>query len=112
MSNRQAGRVYVPGPFSGPTVLCITRGRKILGERKYRLDWLELVPQVVEPIYVAGKDSGDMLNPPNVNELADLVNRWLEEAHAKSPVQVGDRPGVPAHAEMTRQEIPARTIAQ
>ena len=40
-----------------------------------------------------------MLNPPNVNELADLVNRWLEQAHGKAPVQAGDRPGVPSYAE-------------
>jgi hypothetical protein len=79
-----------------PTVLCITRGREV--EREYRLDWLSLVPQAVAPIYVAGKDSGDMLNPPNVNELADLVNGWLEQAHAKASVPAGETLGVPSRA--------------
>jgi acyl-CoA synthetase (AMP-forming)/AMP-acid ligase II/thioesterase domain-containing protein len=93
-ANRQAGRAYVPGPFSGPTVLCFTRGRKTRGERNYRLDWLDLLPQVGAPSYVAGVDSGDMLNPPNVYELAGLANRWLDEAHAK--MAGADEPLVPA----------------
>jgi len=97
-ANRQAGRAYVPGSFNGPTVLCFTSGRKSPGERNYRLDWLDLVPQVGAPSYVAGNDSGDMLNPPNVDELADLVNRWLDEAHAKTPAPAADRPIVPASA--------------
>jgi acyl-CoA synthetase (AMP-forming)/AMP-acid ligase II/thioesterase domain-containing protein len=97
-ANRQAGRAYVPGSFSGPTVLCFTSGRKSSGERNYRLDWLDLVPQVGAPSYVAGNDSGDMLNPPHVDELADLVNRWLDEAHAKTPAPGADSPIFPARA--------------
>ena len=90
-ANRQAGQAYVPGPFNGPTVICLTRGRKIQGERNYRLDWLDLIPQVGAPIYVAGNDSGDMLNLPNVYELADLVNRWLDEAHGETLAPATDR---------------------
>jgi acyl-CoA synthetase (AMP-forming)/AMP-acid ligase II/thioesterase domain-containing protein len=93
-ANRRAGRAYVPGPFSGSTVLCFTRGRKTRGERNYRLDWLDLVPQVGAPIWVEGVDSGDMLNPPNVYELAGLANRWLDEAHART-LGAGEPP-VPA----------------
>ena len=77
-ANRQAGRRYVPGSFTGPTVLCFTRDRERRTSRDYRLDWLELVPQVGSAVYVAGKNSGDMLNLPNVYELADLVNSQLE----------------------------------
>jgi acyl-CoA synthetase (AMP-forming)/AMP-acid ligase II/thioesterase domain-containing protein/acyl carrier protein len=95
-ANRQAGLAYVPGSFSGPTVLCFTSGRKRLGERNYRLDWLGLVPQVGAPSYVTGNDSGDMLNPPHVDELADLMNRWLDDAHAKTPAPGADRSIVPA----------------
>jgi oxalate---CoA ligase len=97
-ANRQAGQAYVPGSFRGPTVLCFTSGRKIPGERNYRLDWLDLVPQVGAPSYVTGNDSGDMLNPPNVDELADLVNRWLDDAHAKTPAPAAERLIVPASA--------------
>jgi thioesterase domain-containing protein/acyl carrier protein len=82
-ANREAGRSYVPGPFGGPTVLCFTRDRKFRGERNRRLDWLDLVPQIGSTTYVAGKDSGDMLKPPHVHELADFVNRSLEAAHAR-----------------------------
>ena len=77
-ANRRAGRSYIPGPFSGPTILCITRDRPVRGERDYRPDWLKLVPQCGAPIYVAGYNSGDMLNLPHVVELAVLVNAWLE----------------------------------
>jgi len=77
-ANRQAGRHYVPGHFAGRVVLCFTRDREHRTSRNYRLDWLELVPQVGSPVYVAGKNSGDMLNLPNVYELADLVNSQLE----------------------------------
>jgi len=90
-ANRRAGRAYVPGSFSGPTVLCLTSGREIRGERNYRLDWLDLVPQAGAPRYVEGRDSGDMLNPPNVDALAGLVNLWLDEAHAKSPAPAAGR---------------------
>jgi len=83
-ANRRAGRAYVPGSFSGPTVLCFTSGREFRGERNYRLDWLNLVPQAGTPSYVVGKDTGDMLNPPSVNDLAGLLNRWLAGAHAAS----------------------------
>jgi acyl-CoA synthetase (AMP-forming)/AMP-acid ligase II/thioesterase domain-containing protein/acyl carrier protein len=83
-ANREAGSCYVPGPFAGPVVMCFTAQRAIGGERDYRLDWMQLIPQAGAPVYVSGKDSGDMLNLPHVYELADLVNRWLDEAHAKN----------------------------
>jgi thioesterase domain-containing protein len=81
-ANRQAGRCYVPGPFAGPVVLCFTADRPVRGARNYRLDWMELIPQCGAAVYVSGKDSGDMLNLPHAYELADLVNRWLDQAHA------------------------------
>jgi len=77
-ANRQAGRRYVPGRFTGPAVLCFTRDRECRSERDYRLDWLDLVPQVGSAIYTAGRNSGDMLNLPHVYELADVVNSQLE----------------------------------
>jgi acyl-CoA synthetase (AMP-forming)/AMP-acid ligase II/thioesterase domain-containing protein/acyl carrier protein len=83
-ANREAGSCYIPGAFAGPAVMCFTAQRPIGGERDYRLDWMELIPQAGAPVYVSGKDSGDMLNLPHVYELADLVNRWLDEAHAKN----------------------------
>jgi hypothetical protein len=79
-ANRRAGGRYIPGPFSGPTILCMTRDRPVRGERDYRPDWLRLVPQCEAPIYVAGTDSGDMLNLPHVVELAARVTAWLESA--------------------------------
>jgi thioesterase domain-containing protein len=82
-ANLKAGRDYVPGPFGGPTLLYLTRDREIKGERNYRLDWLTLVPQIGAPIYVGGRHSGDMQNPPHVYELADLVNKELEATQAK-----------------------------
>jgi thioesterase domain-containing protein len=82
-ANLKVGRNYVPGPFGGPTILCLTRDREVKGPRNYRLDWLTLVPQIGAPVYMGGRNSGDMQNPPYVYELADLVNRELEAAHAK-----------------------------
>ena len=82
-ANRRAGRHYVPGPFDGPAVLFLTRDRPIPGERNYRLDWLDLVPQIGTPVYVPGKSSGDMLSLPHVYELAEIVNSHLEAAQAK-----------------------------
>lgn len=81
-ANREAGRRYVPGPFAGPVIVCLTRDRPIKGQRNYRLDWLDLLPQAGCPQYVAGRDSGDMLNLPHVYDLASCINRWLDEAHA------------------------------
>ena len=81
-ANREAGGRYVPGSFAGPVVLCFTRDRPVRGERNYRLDWLELLPQSGGPNMVAGNDSGQMLDLPHVYELAEHVNRWLDEAHA------------------------------
>jgi acyl-CoA synthetase (AMP-forming)/AMP-acid ligase II/thioesterase domain-containing protein/acyl carrier protein len=83
-ANKQAGRNYVPGPFQGRVALLLTRGREIKGERNYRLDWLELVPQVGSAIYVAGENSGDMLNLPHVYQLADVVNSQLEAVHKEA----------------------------
>lgn len=79
-ANREAGQRYVPGRFGGPVVLCFTRDRPLRGERNYRLDWVDVVPQCGSPRLVAGDDSGAMLNLPHVYELADLVNRCLDEA--------------------------------
>jgi len=81
-ANRQAGRRYVPGSFGGPVVLCFTRDRPVRGARNYRLDWLDVVPQCGGPRFVAGNDSGQMLDVPHVYELANGVNRWLRDAHA------------------------------
>ena len=81
-ANRHAGQRYVPGTFGGPVVVCLTRDRPTRGQRNYRLDWLDVVPQAGGPRYVAGRDSGQMLNLPHVYELATYVNRWLDEAHA------------------------------
>jgi acyl-CoA synthetase (AMP-forming)/AMP-acid ligase II/thioesterase domain-containing protein/acyl carrier protein len=86
-ANLKAGRNYVPGPFGGPTILCLTRDREIKSARNFRLDWLNLVPQIGAPIYVGGRHSGDMQNPPHVYELADIVNRELEVAH---PTEEGE----------------------
>jgi acyl-CoA synthetase (AMP-forming)/AMP-acid ligase II/thioesterase domain-containing protein len=77
-ANRRAGRAYVPRPFSGRVVLCLTRDRPVGGPRDYRRDWFQLVPQSGAPVYVAGRDSGDMLKLPHVFELAERVNAWLE----------------------------------
>ena len=86
-ANLKAGRNYVPGPFAGPAVLYLTRNREIKGEHNYRLDWLDLVPQLGTPVWVGGRNSGDMQNPPHVYELADHVNRVLEAAHATEGVE-------------------------
>jgi hypothetical protein len=48
------------------------------GTRNYRLDWLELAAQCAGAQYVPGRDTGDMLVPPNVQVLAERVNEWLE----------------------------------
>lgn len=80
-ANRAAGRRYVPGTFNGPTVVCFTLGRPVQGPRNYRLDWQQLVPQSGVPTFVSGKDSGDMTNVPHVYELAQVMNRWLSDAH-------------------------------
>lgn len=80
-ANLKVGRNYVPGTFGGPTILCLTRDREIKGPRNYRLDWLTLVPQIGAPVYMGGRDSGDMQNPPYVYELADLINRELEAVY-------------------------------
>jgi hypothetical protein len=45
---------------------------------------LELVPQVGSAIYVAGENSGDMLNLPHVYQLADVVNSQLEAVHKEA----------------------------
>jgi oxalate---CoA ligase len=89
-ANRAAGSRYVPGSFGGPAVVCLTRDRPVRGERNYRLDWLEVVPQCGAPRYVAGQDSGAMLNLPHVYELASFVNRWLDAAHVRSRTQAED----------------------
>jgi hypothetical protein len=90
-ANRQAGRRYVPAPFHGPAILCFTRDRKIAGLRNYRLDWLDMIPQAGEAIFVPGKDSGDMLSLPHVYELASIVNKCMKDAHAgKLPEAGGD----------------------
>jgi hypothetical protein len=72
----------VPGPYGGPAVLVLTRDREISTERNYRLDWLDLVPQLGSAVWMPGRLSGEMLTPPHVYELADVVNRALERSHA------------------------------
>ena len=80
-ANHAAGQRYIPGPYSGVATVVFTEGRVATG-RNYRLDWLELVPQCGAPHYVPGRDTGDMLIPPNVYTLAARVNDWLDELHA------------------------------
>jgi len=77
-ANLRAGRSYIPGSYNGATILCLTRDRPILSDRDYRLDWLKLVPQCGEPIYIAGRDSTEMLNLANSYVLAEQINGWLE----------------------------------
>ncbi|HEX9835929.1 MAG TPA: thioesterase domain-containing protein, partial [Alphaproteobacteria bacterium] len=79
-ANLRAGRHYIPGPYAGPTVLCFTRDRPVLGERDYRLDWLRLVPQCGEPIYIGGHDSLSMTNLINAPALAEQLDDWLRGA--------------------------------
>ena len=90
-ANRRAGRNYVPRAFGGPAVLCMPRDREMPRERNFRLDWLTFVPQIGDPTYIGGRESGEMMVPPHVYELADAVNRQLEAAHAKdhSALQYG-----------------------
>jgi hypothetical protein len=90
-ANREAGQRYVPGPFGGRVVLCFTRDRPVKGERNYRLDWLDMLPQSGGPQYVAGHDSGQMLSLPHVHELAVRVNRWLDDAHRAEGLPVRER---------------------
>jgi thioesterase domain-containing protein/acyl carrier protein len=80
-ANHAAGQCYVPGPYAGNATIVFTDGRINVGARNYRLDWLDLVPQGGSPRYVPGRDTGDMLIPPNVYVLAARVNEWLEDAH-------------------------------
>lgn len=82
-ANQRAGRRYGPGPYHGPVIVAFTDSRVLTGARNYRLDWLDLMPQCESPHYVPGRDTGDMLIPPNVYTLAKCVNVWLEEAHAR-----------------------------
>jgi thioesterase domain-containing protein len=89
-ANQRAGRRYVPGPYRGPAIVALTSGRVIAGPRNFRLDWFELMPQCGKPHFVPGRDTGDMLIPPNVYALAKCVNGWLAEAHAQ-----GDAPNLP-----------------
>jgi hypothetical protein len=81
-ANQRAGHGYVPAPYGGPTVLCFTRGRPVRGERDRRADWMTLVPQCGAPVYVDGRDTGDMVNPPHVYGLAEKVTSWLDAAFA------------------------------
>ena len=82
-ANRAAGRRYVPGPYAGPVVLALTEGRTQSGPRNFRLDWLKLIPQCGTPRYVPGRDTGDMLIPPNVDSLATCLHEWLDDAYAR-----------------------------
>jgi thioesterase domain-containing protein len=79
-ANQVAGRRYVPEPYDGPVILALTEGRVVSAVRNYRLDWLELMPHCGPLQYVPGRDTGDMLIPPNVQVLADRVNAWLLDA--------------------------------
>jgi thioesterase domain-containing protein/acyl carrier protein len=84
-ANVAAGRRYVAGPYYGSVTLVFTEGRKIVGPRNYRLDWLELLPQSGVPRMVPGRDTGDMLVPPNVATLVVRLEQWLGEAQANEP---------------------------
>jgi acyl-CoA synthetase (AMP-forming)/AMP-acid ligase II/acyl carrier protein len=103
-ANRAAGRRYIPGPYAGPAIIALTDGRGIPGPRNFRFDWIDLVPQCGSPVYVPGRDTGDMLIPPNVHALATRLNDWLAVAQARagapSPVEpslaVTGRAGQPA----------------
>jgi len=75
-ANRVAARRYVPGPYDGPTILCLTSDRPISGPSDRRLDWLTVVPKA-SLRYVPGLDSGSMLHPPYVSALAANMNEWL-----------------------------------
>jgi thioesterase domain-containing protein/acyl carrier protein len=98
-ANQRAGRRYVPGPYRGPAIIALTEGRVLTGARNYRFDWLELIPQAQSPQYVPGRDTGDMLIPPNVYALAKRVNAWVQEAQ--------QRVGAPDHVLPRR---PAATV--
>lgn len=96
-ANLRAGRRYVPGPYRGPAIFAMTDGRVLKGARNYRFDWLELIPQAESPQYVPGRDTGDMLIPPNVYALARRVNAWVREAQ--------ERAGAPGQA------LPRRSVS-
>ena len=81
-ANRQAGRNYITGPFNGPVVLYLSRGRRT-GTQDPRLDWLRLAPRIEAPTYIGTNDrSLTLLTSPDVYELAAAVNTALEAAHA------------------------------
>ena len=88
-ANKAAGRRYVPGPYAGPAIIALTEGRVAAGTRNARLDWLDLLPQCRPPRFVPGRDTGDMLIPPNVYTLAQRVNEWLDDAHAREGTHRG-----------------------
>jgi oxalate---CoA ligase len=88
-ANHAAGQHYIPGPYAGAAIVVFTEGRVTVGPRNYRLDWLDLVPQCGAPRYVPGRDTGDMLIPPNVYTLAARVNDWLDDAHADTRDKLG-----------------------
>ncbi len=81
-ANQIAGRRYVPQPYSAAAILVLTEGGATVTERNHRLDWLQLLPQAGAPRFVPGRDSGDMLIPPNVYTLVARVNDWLDDVHA------------------------------
>jgi acyl-CoA synthetase (AMP-forming)/AMP-acid ligase II/thioesterase domain-containing protein/acyl carrier protein len=94
-ANHMAGQSYVPAPYCGAATIVFTAGRVHVDGHNHRLDWLDLLPQCNSPRYVPGRDTGDMLIPPNVYALAASVNEWLEDAH--SATQSGaDVPSVSA----------------
>jgi acyl-CoA synthetase (AMP-forming)/AMP-acid ligase II/thioesterase domain-containing protein/acyl carrier protein len=95
-ANRSAGRRYLPGPYFGPVVLCLTADDSAGGAADRRLDWLDRMPQAGVPHYVPGRDAGDMLNVPHVAVLAEHVDAWLVQAHAKMLDQQLERSGAPA----------------
>jgi len=87
-ANLCAGQNYIPGRFGGPTVLCFTRDRDLSADRRYRLDWLQLVPQCGTPFIADGEDSGSMLSAPHVFRLAPEIERWLARAAAPAAPRV------------------------
>jgi len=83
-ANYHAGMNYIPGPYRGAAIIRFSRDRPIRGDRDYRLDWLQLLPQCEGPIYVPGHDSSSMIDLTNAPHLAVQVNDWLESAQAES----------------------------
>jgi len=80
-ANRAAARRYVPGVYRGRTLLCLTVDQLVAGLHDGRLDWLGLLPDAAVQ-WVPGRDSGEMLNRPQILTLARHLNAWLAQVPA------------------------------